>query len=199
MKKLILAVSLALVSTASQAITIGKLSLATAGDVVFSGDTHDVITGATGGVFGQLSATADTVLSVTYLGKEAWNTNFYVANGSEVVGTSTSVVNVGDTFFFNVSAGVLDFGFGGSGTDTFASNLSNYIGKIAYITNDGSYLDASGNPFAFLIGFNDGGSPDGDFDDYVVGVSAVPVPAALPLLASALGMFGVARRRKTLA
>jgi len=28
-------------------------------------------------------------------------------------------------------------------------------------------------------------------------VSAVPVPAALPLMASALGMFGIARRRKS--
>lgn len=199
MKKLLLAVSLALVSTASQAITIGQLSLATAGGVVFSGDTHDVITGATGGAFGQLSATQDTLFTVTFLGKEATNANFYISNGVQVANTSTTTAYAGQSFSFNVAAGLIDFGFGGSGTATPASNLSNYIGTIAYIPNDGSYVDASGNPFAFLIGFNDSGSPDGDYDDYVVGVSAVPVPAALPLLASALGMFGVARRRKTLA
>ncbi|WP_020183920.1 PEP-CTERM sorting domain-containing protein [Methylotenera sp. 1P/1] len=205
MKKLLLALTIALSATAAQAEVVNHLALSTAGSVTFTTEAagytqgHNVITGATGGVFGQLSATQDTALTVTFLGKEAWNVNFYIANGSEVAGTSTSVVNVGDSFTFNVAAGLIDFGFGGSSTSAAASNLTNYIGKIAYIENDGSYKDANGNPFAFLIGFNDSGSPDGDYDDYVVGVSAVPVPAALPLLASALGMFGVARRRKTLA
>jgi hypothetical protein len=199
MNKLLLALMLAFSASAVQAEPVNHLSLAAGSSVTFTGDTHDVITGATGGTYGQLSATQDTLFSVTFLGTEASNTNFYVSNGSEVIGTSTSVINVGDTFTFNIGAGVINFGFGGSGTTTPASNLDNYIGTIAYITNDGSYKDAEGNPFAFLIGFNDGGSPDGDYDDYVVGVSAVPVPAALPLLASALGMFGVARRRKTLA
>lgn len=199
MKKLLIALTIALSATAAQAEVVNHLALSSGDSVTFTGDTHDVITGATGGVFGQLSATQDTNFTVTFLGKEAWNVNFYIANGSEVAGTSTSVVNVGDSFTFSVAAGLIDFGFGGSGTSEPASNLTNYVGKIAYIENDGSYTDAEGNPFAFLIGFNDGGSPDGDYDDYVVGVSAVPVPAALPLLASALGMFGIARRRKTLA
>lgn len=199
MKKLFLAMSLALASTASQAITIGQLSLVTAGSVTFTGDTHDVITGATGGVFGQLFATQDTAFSVTFLGKEAANTNFFISNGSFVENSYSTTIAAGQNFTFNVSAGAIDFGFGGFGTPTAASNLSNYLGTIAYIANNGSYKDAAGNPFAFLIGFNDSGSSDGDYDDYVVGVSSVPVPAALPLLASALGMFGVARRRKTLA
>jgi hypothetical protein len=200
MKKLLLALSLAFSVTAVQAETVNHLALEVLGaPVTFAGDTHDVITGATGGVFGQLSATQDTNFTVTFLGKEAWNTNFFMFSDSEVGGTSTSVVNVGDSFTFSVAAGLIDFGFGGSGTSAPASNLTSYVGKIAYIENDGSYKDAEGNPFAFLIGFNDGGSSDGDYDDYVVGVSAVPVPAALPLLASALGMFGIARRRKTLA
>lgn len=200
MKKLLLALTIALSATSAQAEIVNHLSLSSADPVVFAGDTHDVITGATGGVFGQLSATQDTNLTVTFLGKEAWNTNFFMFSGSEVGGTSTSVVNVGDSFTFSVAAGLINFGFGGSGTLESASNLNliESVGKIAYIQNDGSYKDAQGNPFAFLIGFNDGGSSDGDYDDYVVGVNAVPVPAALPLLASALGMFGIARRRKTL-
>lgn len=201
MKNLLIALTVALSATAAQAEVVNHLSLSSGDAVTFTGDSHDVITGATGGVFGQLSATQDTNFTVTFLGKEAWNVNFYIANDSAVAGTSTSVVNVGDSFTFSVAAGLIDFGFGGSGTGASeqASNLTNYVGKIAYIQNDGSYKDAQGNPFAFLIGFNDGGSQDADYDDYVVGVSAVPVPAALPLLASALGMFGIARRRKTLA
>ncbi len=199
MNKLLLALTLAFSASAVQAETVNHLSLETFGAVVFAGDTHDVITGSLGGFAGQLSATQDTSLSVTFLGKEALNTNFYIQSGSQVTNSATNIVNVGDTFTFNVAAGVIDFGFGGSSSAT-ASNLDIETGianKIAYITNDGSYKDANGNPFAFLIGFNDSGSLDGDYDDYVVGVSAVPVPAALPLLASALGMFGVARRRKS--
>jgi hypothetical protein len=45
-----------------------------------------------------------------------------------------------------------------------------------------------------LIGYNDTAG-DVDYDDYVVGVTHVPVPAALPLLASAFGVFGLARRK----
>lgn len=53
----------------------------------------------------------------------------------------------------------------------------------------------------FAIGFNDNGSRDGDYDDLmVVGhVSAVPLPAALPLFATglaALGLLGWRRKRK---
>jgi hypothetical protein len=137
----------------------------------------------------------DTTFAVTFLGKEASNTNFYLSNGSQVVGSGTDVVAAGQSFYFNIAAGVIDFGFTGTGGSS-ASNTNASNERIAYITNDGSYIDANtGNPYAFLIGFNDGGSRDGDYDDYVVGVSAVPVPAALPLMASALGAFGIARRR----
>ncbi len=62
-----------------------------------------------------------------------------------------------------------------------------------------TYNADNGTSFDFLIGYNDPSTTNADYDDYVVGVQAVPVPAALPLMASALGMFGVARRRKTLA
>ena len=43
--------------------------------------------------------------------------------------------------------------------------------------------------------YDDDDDIDGDYDDYVIGVSAVPVPAALPLMASALGALFIARRR----
>ncbi|MES2636363.1 MAG: VPLPA-CTERM sorting domain-containing protein [Pseudomonadota bacterium] len=206
MKKILLALGFALVATSAQSAhltTVGALQLNTGdpafGSVVFSGDTHDVInvggSDATSGVFGQLSALQDTTFAVTFLGKEAANVNFYVSNGSQVAGSGTNVVTVGQSFYFDVAAGVIDFGFTGSAGLT-ASNLNTNNQRIAYIQNDGTYIDANtGKAYAFLIGFNDGGSRDGDYDDYVVGVSAVPVPAALPLMASALGAFGIARRR----
>ncbi len=202
MKKILLALGFTLVAASAQAAhltTVGNLQLEANGAVVFSGDTHDVINvggaDAMGGIFGQLSALQDTTFLVTFLGKEAANTNFWVSNGMPVAGSGTNVVAVGQTFSFQVMAGVIDFGFTGNGGSS-ASNTNASNERIAYIQNDGTYIDANtGNPFAFLIGFNDGGSRDGDYDDYVVGVSAVPVPAALPLMASALGAFGIARRR----
>ena len=200
MKKILIALGFTLAAMSAQSAT---LSLSNLGSVTFTSATssaplasHDVITGATGGTFGLLSVDTDTTFRVTFLGKEAGDVNFYVANGVNVVNSANNVVSVGDSFQFDVSAGAINFGFNDTTTGVTASNIGDSINKIAYIANDGSYIDAAtGNPYAFLIGFNDSGSLDGDYDDYVIGVSAVPVPAALPLLASALGAFGIARRR----
>jgi hypothetical protein len=208
MKKLLLAVSLAVAATGAQATiyntTDGTLSLDydLGSPINFTGDANDVVVGATQGFNGQLSALSDVEFRVTFLGKEAGDTNFYMNNGGIVAGSGTDTIAVGQTMYFNVTAGAIDFGFTGTGGLT-ASNLdASHLGKIAYIvggTSAGPYIDpTTGTFYDFIIGFNDGGSPDGDFDDYVIGVSAaVPVPAALPLMASALGMFGIARRRKT--
>ena len=197
MKKLLVVLGFTMTAMSAQAST---LSLASTGPVTFTTATlgcplcgQDVITGATGGVFGTLSIDSNASLVATFLGYEASNTNFYVANGLKVM--SNKGTNVGDTFAFDVSAGAIPFGFYDQSTGVSASNINDNINKIAYIKNNGSYKDASGNPFAFLIGFNDSGSTDGDYDDYVIGVNAVPVPAALPLMASALGLFGISRRK----
>ena len=199
MKKILIALGFTLAAMSAQSAT---LSLAESGPVVFTTvagtnsatGAHDVVVGALGGTFGQLSALNDTIFAVTFLGKEANRTNFFVSNGTSVVGSANNVATVGQTFFFDVAAGVIDFGFKGPVVTALNTDIDNQ--RIAYITNDGSYIDANtGNAYSFLIGFNDGDEIDGDYDDYVVGVSAVPVPAALPLMASALGAFGIARRR----
>ena len=199
MKKILIALGFTLAAMSAQSAT---LSLAESGPVVFTTvagtgsptGAHDVVVGALGGTFGQLSALNDTTFAVTFLGFEASRTNFFVSNGTSVAGSANFDATVGQTFFFDVAAGVIDFGFRGPEVTALNTNIDNQ--RIAYITNDGSYIDANtGNAYSFLIGFNDGDEIDGDYDDYVVGVSAVPVPAALPLMASALGAFGIARRR----
>ena len=66
---------------------------------------------------------------------------------------------------------------------------------------------ASGNTFetvinsinsgALLVGVTGQTGNQGN-DQYIINtVSAVPVPAALPLMAAALGAFGIARRRNS--
>ena len=198
MKKLLVALGFTMAAMSAQAST---LSLAQSGSVTFSLATatcplcgHDVITGALGGVFGTLSIDSDALFVATFLGSEAANVNFYVGNGLMVMNNKSAAV--GDTFAFDVSAGAINFGFYDQSASFSAANIGDNINKIAYITNvNGKYKDASGNPFAFLIGFNDSASIDADYDDYVVGVNAVPVPAALPLMASALGLFGLSRRK----
>lgn len=204
MKKLLLAVSFALSATAAQADVYttanGFLSVDyNPTPVVFVG-TNDVVN-LQWGYNGQLLANSDAFFNVTFIGKEAGDTNFYLSNGGVVTGSGTDVITPGTTKYFAVAAGVIDFGFTGTG-GAVASNTGLNISRIAYLANDINAIDpTTGLPFEFLIGFNDGGSVDGDFDDYVIGVSAtaVPVPAALPLMASALGMFGIARRRKSVA
>ena len=199
MKKILIALGFTLAAMSAQSATlpVGNLSLEyNATPVDFTDSTVSAplagndVTGDTQGYNGQLSAITDSVFTVTYLGKEAGNQNFYLQSGAFYFDTNTAVV--GQTYEFFVTAGVIDFGFTGNGGVTAENKVGGTdINNIYYL------LDNSAEGF-INIGFNDGGSLDLDADDLVVKVSAVnavPVPAALPLLASALGAFGIARRR----
>ncbi|MES2663140.1 MAG: VPLPA-CTERM sorting domain-containing protein [Pseudomonadota bacterium] len=194
MKKVLLALGFTFIATSAQAVTVGSLQLNSYGSTMFNG-TNNVVNTNTG-IFGQLSTTQNTTLKFTFLGKEAGNTNSLLLNNSVATGSSTNTAVVNDSFTLNANAGVIDFGFTGNGGLT-ASNTTNPQENIVFLENVDSIVDAAGNPFAFLVGFNDGGSDDADFDDYVVGineVSPVPVPAAAWLFGSALFGFASFRR-----
>lgn len=193
MKKVLLALGFTAIATSAQAAMVGNLSLNTYGSTTFVG-TNDVINTSTG-TFGQLSATANTTLKFTYLGNEAQHNNSLILNGLAVPGSATNTVSINDSFLLNTGPGVVDFGFKDGIT---ALNTTNPQFNIVYLENVDSLTDEAGNPFAFLVGYNDEDSIDADFDDYVVGineVTVVPVPAALPLMASALCAFSIAHRR----
>ncbi len=98
-----------------------------------------------------------------------------------------------------VGAGTVDFSFsddqGGSVTNGDAEKPA-----IGFAILNGNLTPVSGpdfGPFDYVLGFNDSSTGDADYDDFVVGVkiSAVPLPASLPLMAAAVGLFTIARRR----
>lgn len=66
-----------------------------------------------------------------------------------------------------------------------------------------SGLDFSKHTFTYTsdtlyFGFNDNGSRDADYDDYVIKItSAVPEPATWGLMLVGFGLMGAAMRRRT--
>ena len=86
-----------------------------------------------------------------------------------------------------ISNSLLTFSF----TDAAGTTFNQGDSSIAVLTNPSAF----GLVDQFVLLLDDSYPNHSDFDDHAVGVSAVPVPAALPLMASALGAFGIARRR----
>ena len=132
-------------------------------------------------------------IRVTFLGYEAGKlaeteTSAFLLSGSPLF-NKTSAVGASFTF---VGSGVLDFGFSSKAAGgTLAMNDGTFIGSAAI-----GFSQVNGRTiYAF---FDDSGaSNDRDYDDMVVKISAVPLPAGLVLLGSALAGLGLSRRRKS--
>lgn len=214
MKKLLVAVSLTLATVSAHAnIVSGGLQIT--GESVFNLTLSDAGWGPIGaipegyyttGITGTLQALKNGTVTATYLGQVATYANRYIGldAGRDLKGFANPINGIGNTSTVSVLAGeAVDFAFGqdndGNGVldnGAFANGMVNEARRgIAYFENSLDLLDSSGRSFDFLIGYNDSASVDQDFDDYVVGVRHVPVPAALPLLATALGLFALSRRK----
>ena len=216
MKKLLLAVSLALAATGANANVVSG-NLAVTGEntvnIVSPNSWGPIATipdgGYTSGLSGTLISTVTGTFTATYLGQVATYANFFLGGGTELNGGrplrgfGNPIAGIGNTISTSVTAGdAVDFAFGQDNNgdnvpdqSLFSNGDTNQVRRgILYFLNTYNLTDANGDPFDFLIGYNDT-APDADYDDYVVGVTAVPVPAALPLLASAFGVFGLARRK----
>jgi hypothetical protein len=137
-------------------------------------------------VFGAEDGFYDATLSfnatqnyiATYLGKEAGNTNWFLTTAKGTI-FDTSSSSVGDSSTIS-GADISTLAFGGSGTPLGGGIIFSFI---------------SGN--VLTLGFNDGGSGDSDYDDIVVSLQAVPIPAAAILFAPALlGFMGLRRKAK---
>ncbi len=220
MKKLALAAALLGMFGTAQA---SGLSVANQSALINPFGNYDgqplTVTGAeTAGVYGNLFADVAGSITFTYLGQESGNKNrfrldlgrstksFY--DNNERSGTTP----LGDTITDRtVARGLVDFRFVDTsprGDDQIVQNGSNPNGRnglsFAFLGNvvEGNFVydhDTTFGRFDYILGFNDLGNDD-DYDDLVVGVNftpnAVPVPAALPLMASALALFGFGASRR---
>ena len=210
MKKIALCLALAAVYGSAQAASLSVVNLSPEFAVncyegCNAGSTHQPknVTGdKNAGNYAALQTNGAGTFTATYLGQDSGYLDgfkFVTTGGlldeTKALGTTISQwVN---------SAGVVDFQF----FDSKGASINNgdapgkYLSFALLKNGPGSPFaesNAYGN-FQYLLGFNDSAKSDADFNDYVVGVnfvSAVPLPAALPLMASAVGLIGVGMRRR---
>ncbi len=223
MKKTVLSALLLLGATSASAT---GLSVVGASALIspfgnYDGQPQTVTGSQTAGIYGNLFADVAGTITFTYLGQESGNKNrfrldlgastlsFTDNNGAS--GTTALGTTLSDT---TVAPGIVDFRFVDTSPLFFnqvVQNGSNPNGSNGLSFAFLGSVDKNGvfqydhistyGPFDYILGFNDLGNDD-DYDDLVVGVNyvpnAVPVPAALPLFATALGLFGFGASRRRL-
>lgn len=136
-----------------------------------------------------LTISSKSNVKITFLGTEAGATNTALNLAGGVLNNKTS--SKGDRIYADDLPTFIDFAFAtikGGGVET----ITNGVGQTDPDLSIAFYLEDSENALAF---FGDGRG-DSDFDDMVVRISVVPLPAGGVLLLTALGGMAVARRRK---
>jgi hypothetical protein len=143
-------------------------------------------------VFGALVAPAGATVTYTYLGAEAGLPNLF-----GTVGQSFSADSVpGDTLVHRVDEPtLLRFGFGtAEGPNPPDAINGRPQAQFAIFGSGSQPVSTAYGSFQFVLGFDDDAA-DGDYDDLVVGVSAVPEPTTWALLLAGLGGCALRARR----
>lgn len=141
----------------------------------------------------------DGAVELTFYGADAGNTNiaYFVKSGDDQPLFTNKLSVFGDTATLD---GMFKAG------DEIVFSLTSIGGSVTSFITGSEYARAGFTNYGFAVAFEDTlfnlGS-DKDYNDLVFGVSnvtnqvpAVPVPAALPLIASAFGGLAMLRRRK---
>lgn len=186
------AASLSLIGGDYQTTTLSGYSLTPD----LNGKTISYITGDKKNATNGLALDGPGILTYTFIGSEAGNTNYSVSAAgawsifeSDAIGTQK--------YTEQLAAGLLNFSFETDLPVSAQGEIRNH-GTAAPANPNyaiGYYQD--GNSWYAL--FDDLDKSDRDFDDFVlrIDVTAVPIPAAGFLLLGGLGAMGaVARRRK---
>ncbi|WP_420343047.1 VPLPA-CTERM sorting domain-containing protein [Paenirhodobacter sp.] len=139
----------------------------------------------------------DGPVTVTYIGSDAANYNFgfYVRDGAD----QPLFFNKVDTFGKTVTLE----GLFAKGTEIVFSLNSYGSSPTTFLTGTNYARAGLVADKGFMVAFEDTIAGDFDYNDFVFGVTnvtnelpAVPLPAALPLMASAFGGFALFRRRR---
>jgi len=141
---------------------------------------------------------APVSISVYRMGSESGLANFVNIDGHPYAESSPELVwSVSDDILVSVTQG--NGPLGGNITFSNANDSSPLVsGNVALFLNPGN-LDGSlysGDDLYF--GFNDSGSTDSDFDDYVIRITSAPVPepATWAMMMVGLGLVGAGLRRR---
>lgn len=195
MKKLALAVALMGFMGSASATGLSIVNESPTFAISQFGLTPDLTGPVTSGSFGTLFADVAGTITFTYIGQDSSFVNRFALvvdgpnlrlNESDIPG----VTNVSSS----IDAGLVKFRF-----VDLENNKTINNGELSTAIFGFAFLDVTkALPNEFYIGFNDAFDGDADYDDFVVKAtfSAVPVPAALPLMATALGLFGFGASRR---
>ena len=191
---------------------------ASAPDGIGTGTSITVFTSSNVGTFGLAGSPLGPVtLGLTFLGNEAGFTNIsqalFVYDGSQPL--FSTLTNANNDFYTATAtlsgSGLIPFLFATyGGTGSIVGGAANG-GPISSAMGIGFRLDSTDPSIAYAFFDDSGGNPtDADFDDMIVKlqissnteIGDTPLPAALPLFATGLGVMGLLgwrRKRKALA
>jgi len=203
MKKLLSALALAALATSAGAQVTYSGGTDRASFAGYNPNGIAATLAPTGGKEDALLSTTAGLLTATFLGMEALDTDTFTFSLAGATLNNKGAPNASISGL--VPAGSLNFTFADLFTSTSVGNGGNPGSDFTSYAVLGTFAGAVftpatlGGAYDLIIGFNDGLRVDADYDDMVVGlkVTPVPEPETYALLLAGLGAVGfIARRRQ---